>query len=492
MILHLIYDSFDFKSWIIFFVVFLIIAEMIKNRTPSNYPPGPWPLPFLGTVFTTMDFKNMNKLAKVYGKVFSLRVGSEKMIIVSGYKMVKEALVTQNDSFVLRPPVPLFHKVYKGIGLTMSNGYIWRSHRRFAASHLRTFGEGKKNLELGIQQECVYLCDAFKAEKEPFNPIFILHGAVSNTVACLTFGQRFDYNDEWYQEILRLDNQCVQLAGSPRVQLYNAFPKLLDYLPGPHQKVFSNYKKITQSLKEEIIRHKEDWDPANPRDFIDSYLNEMEKKNSDPQAGFNIESLIISCLDIVEAGTETGATTLRWGLLYMIKFPEIQKKVQAEIDRVIGQSRQPCLDDRVNMPYTEAVLHEIQRFGDVVPLGFPKQAAVDTKIGNYFIPKGTSITTNLSSVLHDPNEWETPDTFNPGHFLDKNGQFRKRDAFMPFSAGKRACVGELLARNVLFLFFTSLLQQFTISKCPGEEPSLEGEIWFTYAPAPFRVSVSVR
>lgn len=65
----------------------------------------------------------------------------------------------------------------------------------------------------------------------------------------------------------------------------------------------------------------------------------------------------------------------------------LSEKVQAEIDRVIGQSRQPCLDDRVNMPYTEAVLHEIQRFGDVVPLGFPKQAAVDTKIGNYFIPK---------------------------------------------------------------------------------------------------------
>uniref|UniRef100_A0A673H9A6 Uncharacterized protein n=1 Tax=Sinocyclocheilus rhinocerous TaxID=307959 RepID=A0A673H9A6_9TELE len=113
--------------------------------------------------------------------------------------------------------------------------------------------------------------------------------------------------------------------------------------------------------------------------------------------------------------------------------------------------------DRVDMPYTEAVIHEIQRFGDVVPLGFPKKA-------------GTSITVNLSSVLHDPNEWETPNTFNPGYFLNENGQFRKRDAFLPFSAGKRPCLGEQLARQVIFLFFTSLLQQFTVTKYPGEEP----------------------
>ncbi|XP_051581253.1 cytochrome P450 2J2-like isoform X2 [Myxocyprinus asiaticus] len=492
MILHFIYDSLDFRSLIILILILIILVDIIKNKNPPKFPPGPWPVPFLGTIFTEMDFKTMDKLAEVYGNVFSLRVGSEKAVIVSGYKMVKEALIGQIDNFVERPQVPLFHKTFKGIGVTLSNGYPWRMHRKFTVSHLRAFGEGKKSLELSIQQECVYLCDAFKAEKGPFNPLVTLNSAVSNIIAYLILGQRFDYHDEYYQNILRLDTECIKLAGSPRAQLYNVWPSLFEYIPGPHQTLFVNYNKITDFLRGEIRKHREDWDPSNPRDYIDSYLSEMEKKESDPEAGFNIESLVVACLDLVEAGTETATTTLRWGLLYMIKFPEIQEKVQAEINRVIGQSRQPCLADKINMPYTHAVIHEIQRFGNAVPLGFPKQATKDTTIGGYFIPKGTSVTTNLSSVLHDPDEWETPDTFNPEHFLDEKSQFRKRDAFLPFSAGKRACLGEQLARMELFLFFTSLLQRFTFSKCPGEEPSLDGEIWFTYAPAPFRICLSQR
>uniref|UniRef100_A0A8C2DRG2 Cytochrome P450, family 2, subfamily AD, polypeptide 3 n=1 Tax=Cyprinus carpio TaxID=7962 RepID=A0A8C2DRG2_CYPCA len=435
MILQFIYESFDFKSWIILSFVLLLLVDLIKYRNPSRFPPGPWPLPFLGNVFTEIDFRNVNKLAEVYGNIFSLRVGSEKIIIVSGYKMVKEALITQIDSFVERPIVPLFHKVFKGIGTILSNGYLWRMHRKFAVSHLRTFGDGKKSLELRIQQECVHLCNAFRAEK----------GMVLNV--------------------------------SKYLKSYNNM-KLT---------IFQNLKKM------DLILTMWENTPAISRDqIIDNYLTEMEKKKSDPEAGFNIEGLVVTCLDLIEAGTETATTTLRWGLLFMMKYPEIQEKVHEEIDRVIGQSRQPCLADRVDMPYTEAVIHEMQRFGDVVPLGFPKKAVKDTKLGEYFIPKGTSITVNLSSVLHDPNEWETPDTFNPGHFLNENGQFQKRDAFLPFSAGKRACLGETLARQELFLYFTSLLQQFTISKCPGEEPSLEGEIWFTYAPAPYRMCLSSR
>ncbi|KAF3691118.1 Cytochrome P450 2J2 [Channa argus] len=136
------------------------------------------------------------------------------------------------------------------------------------------------------------------------------------------------------------------------------------------------------------------------------------------------------------------------------------------------------------MPYTDAVIHEIQRMGDIVPLNLFRTVNKDTLLGKYTIPKGTTILPTLSSVLHDESMWETPHSFNPQHFLNQDGKFRKREAFLPFSAGKRVCLGEQLARMELFLFFTSLLQRFSFSPPPGEQPSLEFMLGATRCPKP--------
>ncbi|NXF47332.1 CP2J2 protein, partial [Oceanites oceanicus] len=109
--------------------------------------------------------------------------------------------------------------------------------------------------------------------------------------------------------------------------------------------------------------------------------------------------------------------------------------------------------------YTSAVLSEVLRMGNVVPLGVPRMSTSDTILAGFHLPKGTTLMTSLTSIMFDKNVWETPDTFNPEHFLE-NGQYRRREAFLPFSAGRRACPGEQLARTELFIFFTSLLQKF--------------------------------
>ncbi|XP_051652697.1 cytochrome P450 2J2-like isoform X2 [Manacus candei] len=484
--LHFLWDSISFHTLLIFLIVFLFVADYMKNRNPKNFPPTPLRLPFVGHLYL-MDFKDprvlVKKLTENYGDIFGSSMGSMKFVMVNGMRLVKEVLVNQGENFLERPEMP--SEIFSKMGLISSNGHLWKAQRRFTLSTLRNFGLGKRSVEERIQEECRFLVDAFKDEQgNPFDPQFTLTNAVSNVICSLIFGNRFDYHDEDFQKLLKLMYEMTALNGTIAAQLYNSFPSIMKFLPGAHQTIFRNSKLLKSYMQEQINKHKEDWNPSESRDYIDSYLQEIAKdKGSDT---FQEEHLVACTLDLMFAGTETTSSTLRWALLFMALHPEIQARVQAEIDAVIGQARQPVLEDRNNMPYTNAVIHEVQRKANIVPFNVPRMAAKDTILDGFFIPKGTMLLTNITSVMFDKNEWESPDTFNPGHFLN-DGKFWKRESFLAFSIGKRACLGEVLARSELFLFFTSLLQKFTFQAPPDTTLSLHPMMGITMAPQPYKI-----
>ncbi|XP_010216768.1 PREDICTED: cytochrome P450 2J2-like, partial [Tinamus guttatus] len=385
------------RTLLVFLFIFLLIADYMKRRKPKNFPPGPFPLPFLGNVLS-MDFKDPlkggEKLIEKYGDVLSISMGSMCYVIVNNFKMLKEVLVNQGENFLDRPEFPFHTEFFSQRGLISSNGHLWKQQRRFALTTLRNFGLGKKSLEKRIQEECRYLTDAIGEEQgHPFDPQFKINNAVSNIICSVAFGERFEYHNERFQELLHLLDKLVVLHTHPVSQLlYSSFPGIIKYVPGPHHTISEIWKQLKNFLCDIIAKHKEDWQPTESRDFIDSYLQEIEK--ADSSGCFSEENLVACMLDLFFAGTETTSTTLRWALLYMAAYPEIQARVQAEIDAVVGQTRQPGLDDQASLPYTNAGGHEGQRFRN--------------------------------------------------HFL-KDGQFCRREAFIPFSLGKRTCPGEQLA-----------------------------------------------
>ncbi|XP_007106203.1 cytochrome P450 2J2 isoform X1 [Physeter macrocephalus] len=471
-------------------VAFLFFADFLKRRRPKNYPPGPPSLPFVGNFFQ-LDFEkghlSLQRFVKKYGNLFSLEFGDLPSVIITGLPLIKEVLVHQDQNFVNRPITPIRERVFRKNGLIMSIGQVWKEQRRFALTTLKNFGLGRKSLEERIQEETHFLIQAIGEENgQPFDPHFKINNAVSNIICSITFGERFDYEDDQFQKLLRLLDEVTYLETSMWCQLYNVFPRIMNFLPGPHQMLFRNWEKLKMFVARVIENHKRGWNPAEARDFIDAYLKEIEKHKGSATSSFHKENLIYSTLDLFFAGTETTSTTLRWALLYMALYPEIQEKVQAEIDRVLGQSQQPSTAARESMPYTNAVIHEVQRMGNIIPMNVPREVTVDTTLGGYHLPKGTMVLTNLTALHRDPAEWATPDMFNPEHFLE-NGQFKKREAFLPFSVGKRMCLGEQLARTELFIFFTSLVQKFTFRPPNNEKLSLNFRMSLTISPVSHRL-----
>ncbi|KAM4694836.1 cytochrome P450 2K1-like [Discoglossus pictus] len=450
-------------------ILYIYNALSASNNSSKNFPPGPKPLPVIGNLHI-MNLKKpyltLMELSKTYGSVFSIQLGMKKMVVLTGYETVKNALVNHTEDFGERAKVPIFEKIDQGMGLILSHGDNWKAMRRFTITTLRDFGMGKRTIEENIIEECDELVKHFESFKgKAFDNSMILNAAVANIIIAVALGYRMDYNDPTLLRLLSLTNENIRLIGSPMVSLYNIFPGLW-FLPGGHKTVLNNIEEIHDFIRTTFINCLKDLDANDQRSFIDAFLARQKEEEGNSNSYFHNKNLTSLVRNLFSAGMETTTTTIRWGLLYMIKYPDIQEKVQEEIARVVG-SAQPNYDHRVQMPFTYAVIHEIQRFANILPMNLPHETTKDVTFKGYFIPKGTYIIPLLASVLYDKTQFNQPDIFNPQHFLDSDGNFMKKDAFMPFSSGRRACAGENLARMELFLFFTTLLQKFTFQKAPG-------------------------
>nr|XP_031537674.1 cytochrome P450 2F5 isoform X5 [Vicugna pacos] len=411
----------------------------ISSKGKGQLPPGPRPLPFLGNLLQLRSqdmLTSLTKLSKKYGSVYTVYLGPRRVVVLSGYQAVKEALVDQGEEFSGRGDYPVFLNFTKGNGIAFSNGDRWKVLRRFSVQILRNFGMGKRSIEERILEESNFLlAELRKTEGEPFDPTFVLSRSVSNIICSVIFGSRFDYEDERLLNIIHLINENFQIMSSPWGELYNIFPSLLDWLPGPHRCLFQNFGRMKDLIARSVRDHQATLDPESPRDFIDCFLTKIAQEKQDPLSHFHMDTLLMTTHNLIFGGTETVGTTLRHAFLVLLKYPKVQARVQEEIDRVVGRERLPALEDRPAMPYTDAVIHEVQRFADVIPMSLPHRVIRDTAFRGFLLPKGTDIITLLNTVHYDPSQFLTPQEFNPEHFLDASQSFKKSPAFMPFSAG---------------------------------------------------------
>ncbi|XP_054865443.1 cytochrome P450 2F2-like isoform X2 [Amphiprion ocellaris] len=484
-----------FLSLVLLGLCICFIILQLRPRRPKNFPPGPPVLPILGNLLhlnPQNPLEDLEKLRKSYGDVYSLFLGSRPNVVINGVKAMKEAMVIKAAEFAGRPQDTFVNDVFNDNGVILADyGASWREHRRFALMTLRNFGLGKKSMEERIHDEIQHTIKTLdESIGKTLCPQVMFHNVASNIICQVLFGTRYEYDDEFITTIIQCATEIAKIANGLWAMLYDSFP-FIRKLPLPFNKAFKNAKRSSELVLRLLNEHKKTRVPGEPRDFLDCYLDEMEKKAED--SSFSEDKLIFTALDLQFAGTDTTSNTLLTAFLYLMNHPHIQERCQQEIDRVLEGKDQACFDDRHQMPYMQAVIHESQRIANTVPLSVLHCTTKDTELMGYSIPKGMIIVQNLTSLHNEEGQWKYPHEFNPENFLNDQGEFVKPDAFMPFSAGPRVCLGEGLARMELFLIMVTLLRKFKfVWPEDAGEPDYTPIFGGTMTPKPYPMKVQHR
>jgi len=465
----------------IFFLIILLtkVAQLI--RTNMHLPSGPKGLPILGMVFSIKkDFHlQLFDFSKVYGKLFSMKMGGNLLVVLSDHKLIKAAF--GKSEFTARPKT-VFDSILGGYGIINAEGQLWKNQRSYLHKQkfgLKHWGSGSsEQMEARVSREVQYLLNSIREEKtNPFNPAPMINCAISNVICSIIMSTRFHHTDKKFQRFMHLFEEGFRLFKSTGLLAF--FPFLKYLLPGVNttiNQINMNREEMVEFVRFIIEEHKETLDREAPRDLVDSYLLEIENAkesenvdlvNTEPQ----LEQII---LDIFSAGVETLKTTLQWAILHMMHHPEIRKKVQAELSSVVGSDRLPCKADMAHLPYTQATIFEVMRRSTVVPMGTTHATNRTVEFEGHIIPKNTHVVPLLHAVHMDPEVWDQPEEFRPERFLNEEGKIQKPKHFMPFGAGQRMCLGDKLAEMELQLFFSSLLHVYDLENPGSELPSLQG------------------
>ncbi|XP_067625773.1 probable cytochrome P450 304a1 [Eurosta solidaginis] len=475
---------------------FLYFCYRYGVSRPDGFPPGPPRIPIFGSYLFMMMankkylHKGVLKFTKWYkSDVLGFHVGNFRIVAVHNPEGIREVL--NRREFDGRPAIYLAatrapHDEL--LGIFFREGPVWKEQRRFILRYLRDFGFGRRftELESAIKEEITDLLDlirngpCYPHEYELSKPggyrVFPLHIFGPFIYNALTFIMINDRQSRAEQaEVLQLikmglqfqrngDDYGKMLSIIPWIR--HIFPKWSSYdvLSEANKHLFEHFEKI-------IDYHIDTYDECSgERNFLDVYIKQMKLEHNQGHTDvYNRKQFIMGMLDFAfPAFTAIGAQ-IAFLIQYLLLYPDVMKRMQLEIDEVVGRGRLPTLEDRKSLHYTEAAIRECLRIETLVPSDVPHKTLEDTELLGYKIPKDTVVIASLYAYHGDVRVWGDPESFRPERFLDDNGHLSlKKDVSFPFGAGKRVCAGETFARNMLFLLVTSLCQNFNFVLGPED------------------------
>lgn len=479
----------------------LVLLIVVGSRRKNGIPDGPPLIPVIGNLLTLSEkdiSKSMKKLREKYGDVFSLYLGQELVIVLNGYNTIHDALVRKGRLFSNRPESPFQRLVMPNAAVLFSNGKVWKEQRSFAQNALKEICiDNRANIESVLSEEVAYVLQKLGEFQGAADIRHIIHVYSLNIILRVICGERFSCEDDNARYLIDAFNDIGMDVAKMQV-LVNCFP-FLKSLPGDilslrklNSKRYKLYSLVKQLINEKLCKKQSSF-----TSFVDAFQEKIEKSDSEGKhsnVSFTESCMLYASCDMIGAASDTTANAIVWILLHLVREPNIQEKMFHEIDKMVGAKIELSPTDRKILPYIEAVIHEGLRISNSTPFALPHSVVEDVHFSKFFIPKGTTILVNLTSILKDPSIFKDPDVFRPERFLSSDGSEVVDVAeFTPFSMGPRSCLGESLARMQCFMVISAIVQRFKLLPAEqGKLPDTVGQLSTVYKPLPFSVRLVER
>ncbi|XP_057775000.1 cytochrome P450 71AU50-like [Salvia miltiorrhiza] len=452
---------------------FLYLLHQWRNlSSKKKLPPGPKGLPIIGHfhLLGKNPHQDLHRLARKHGPIMYTRFGSIPTIIVSSPSAAELFLKTHDLIFADRP----HHEAAYYLGYEQRNivfgryGPYWRNMRKLCTLELLSSlkiaqFEPMRKAELGI------LVSSLREAAAAREAVDLSARIMSNNadMTCLmVFGRKFaerDFDERGFKEVM-----AETMAEAAAFNLGDYFPYLrwLDLQGSARRlrKLSGIFDKFLERIIDDHVVKKE-----RSHDFVDTIMAILDSG----EAGFDFDRRHVKSvlLDMLLAGIDTSAAAAEWALSELIRHPKVMKKLQKEVEEIVGPNQMVEESHLSSLKYLDCVIKESMRLHPVGPL-LIHQAREDCEVAGFHIPNQARVLVNTWAIGRDPDAWTDPERFAPERFLESHVDLRGRDfQLIPFGSGRRGCPGLQLGLTTVSLMVAQLVHCFDWELPHGTAPA---------------------
>eukprot|EP01018_Ginkgo_biloba_P038380 Gb_10638 [translate_table: standard] len=465
---------------IVCIVAFYVVHSSSRR---SRLPPSPRALPIIGhlRLLGPLPHQSLSNLAKRWGPLMYLRLGSVNTIVATSTDMAAEILKKHGHVFANRPKTIASDIIaYNSTSIAFSpyNAYL-REARKICISHLFSPKRLEVFQNLRREEGFEFLKSVWEASQES-KPMSINPHVVSfnsSNISRMAFDKKYvcggeegetQHNPEYFKKLIY---DVFQLTGAFNISDFIPWLRWLD-LQGYEKRMIQVRKKLDDLFDEIVEQHilQNEICPKDEsaRDLVDVLL--IASKSEESKIKFTKDNIKSIGTDMFNGGVDTVTVTSEWAMAELIRNPEILKKMQQEMDAVVGKDRRVDELDLPNLKYLQCVMKETFRLHSPAPVLIPHESTEDCTIAGYRIPAKTRALVNIWAISRDPSVWENPLEFIPERFENKDiDPYGQHIELIPGGAGRRMCPALMLGLTMFQLILANLVQGFNWNVAPPLE-----------------------